>query len=136
MLKLTWANVNIEGRYIDFLAKTTKTKAFRRVPITSTARNILLWIKNNHFPKHKTDRVFCFFNPNEHHLSRQFKICCNRAEIEDIRWHDLRHEGTSRFFEKTTLTDTEIATITGHKSMDMLRRYAHLRPSSILKKLW
>jgi integrase len=70
-------------------------------------------------------------------LSRQFRICCDRAEITDIRWHDLRHEGTSRFYEKgTNLTDMEIAHITGHKSLDMLRRYAHLRPSTILQKLW
>lgn len=136
MLKLVWSNVNLDERYVDFIAKDTKTKVFRRIPLTTTAKKILLWVKANHPPSSKNDRVFCFFNPNEHHLSRQFQICCERAEIEEIRWHDLRHEGTSRFFEKTTLTDIEIATITGHKSMDMLKRYAHLRPSTILHKLW
>ena len=136
MLKLVWSNVNLDERYVDFIAKDTKIKVFRRIPLTTTAKKILLWVKANHPPSSKNDRVFCFFNPNEHHLSRQFQICCERAEIEEIRWHDLRHEGTSRFFEKTTLTDIEIATITGHKSMDMLKRYAHLRPSTILHKLW
>jgi integrase len=138
MLKLKWSEVNIRERYVEFLAKNTKTKSFRRVPITSTARNILVWIERHHNPqKTKSMRVFDFYNANEHHLSRQFQICCSRAKIEDIRWHDLRHEGTSRFFEKgDNLTDMEIAAITGHKSLDMLRRYAHLRPSIIVKKLW
>jgi len=57
-------------------------------------------------------------------------------EMEDKVYHTLRHEATSRFFEKTTLTDIEVATITGHKTLNMLQKYTHLRPSSILHKLW
>lgn len=143
MLKLTWRHVNLEKQYIEFLAENTKTKEFRRVPVTSTAKNILGWIKKHHNLQNKKDeRVFSFWHLNEHHLSRQFQICCKRAEIYDIRWHDLRHEGTSRFFEwvhpktNVTLADIEIANITGHKTMDMLKRYAHLRPDTIVKKLW
>ncbi len=137
MLKLTWDKVNINERYIDFVADNTKTKKFRRVPITSTARNILKWLKKHNDPKKNTEnRVFYFWHINEHHLSRQFQISCHRAGIENIRWHDLRHEAISRYFEKTTLTDIEIATISGHKSLNMLNHYTHLRPSSIIGKLW
>jgi len=57
-----------------------------------------------------------------------------RLEIEDLRWHDLRHEATSRFFEKG-LHPMEVASITGHKSMQMLKRYTHLNPESLLDRL-
>lgn len=138
MLQLKWSEVDIKNKKITFLAHTTKTKTFRKVPITSVAQRILIWIQKYHNPeKDKSKRVFEFWHLNEHHLSRQFKICCNRADIKDIRWHDLRHEATSRFFEKGNgLTDMEIAHITGHKTLQMLKRYSHLREDNIGSKLW
>lgn len=138
MLQMKWSEVNFKKQQITFLAPTTKTRTARTVPITSVAKNILLWIQKKYNPdKIKNKRVFEFFHANEHHLSRQFQICCERAEIHDIRWHDLRHEATSRFYEKGNhLTDMEIAHITGHKTLEMLKRYSHLKPDKILAKLW
>jgi integrase len=52
----------------------------------------------------------------------------------DLRWHDLRHEAASRLFEKG-LHPLEVASITGHKSMQMLKRYTHLKPESLIAKL-
>jgi integrase len=46
--------------------------------------------------------------------------------IEGLRFHDLRHEATSRPFE-LGLNPMEIAAITGHKTLVMLKRYTHLR---------
>lgn len=54
--------------------------------------------------------------------------------IADLRWHDLRHEAASRLFEKG-LHPMEVATITGHKSMQMLRRYTHLKAENLIEKL-
>ena len=54
--------------------------------------------------------------------------------IKDLRWHDLRHEAASRFFEKG-LHPLEVASITGHKSLTMLRRYTHLQPHDLVAKL-
>jgi integrase len=55
-------------------------------------------------------------------------------EISTLRWHDLRHEAASRLFEKG-LHPMEVATITGHKSMQMLKRYTHLNAESLLERL-
>jgi integrase len=60
---------------------------------------------------------------------------CDRAAIADLRFHDLRHEATSRFFENTDLDAIEIASITGHKSMQMLKRYTHLRADRLARRL-
>lgn len=54
--------------------------------------------------------------------------------LEDLRWHDLRHEAASRMFEKG-LHPLEVSSITGHKSLTMLKRYTHLQPSQLLSKI-
>lgn len=57
-----------------------------------------------------------------------------RAEIDDLRFHDLRHEAISRFFE-LGLTIPEVATISGHRDVTMLFRYAHASSTVVFKKL-
>ena len=54
--------------------------------------------------------------------------------IEDLRFHDLRHEATSRLFGKG-LNPVEVATITGHKDARMLMRYTHLRAEDLVERL-
>lgn len=56
------------------------------------------------------------------------------AFLVDLRFHDLRHEATSRFFEKG-LNPMEVAEITGHKTFAMLKRYTHLETPNLAKKL-
>ena len=58
------------------------------------------------------------------------------AGCPDLRFHDLRHEATSRLFERTNLSDLQIAKITGHKDPRMLARYANLRGSDLAGALW
>lgn len=69
-------------------------------------------------------------------LSRQFARIFAAAGCPDLHFHDLRHEATSRLFEKTALSEFEIAKITGHRSPRMLMRYANLRGSDLAAKLW
>ena len=66
-----------------------------------------------------------------HSVTRAF----NRAVgIKGLRFHDLRHEATSRFFEKC-LNVKEVATITGNKDVRMLRRYTHIRAKTLVDRL-
>jgi integrase len=57
-----------------------------------------------------------------------------RGKIADLRFHDLRHEAISRFFEMG-LTIPEVSLISGHKDSRMLFRYTHLRPEAVATKL-
>ena len=52
----------------------------------------------------------------------------------DWRFHDLRHEATSRLFEKG-LNMMEVASITGHEDLKMLKRYTHIKPESLVARL-
>jgi integrase len=56
------------------------------------------------------------------------------AGCADFRFHDLRHEAVSRFVEGG-LSDQEVSAISGHKSMQMLKRYTHLRAEDLVAKL-
>ena len=57
-----------------------------------------------------------------------------RAGLSDLRFHDLRHEAISRFFEMG-LNMPEVAVISGHRDPRMLFRYTHLRTEGLLPKL-
>ena len=59
---------------------------------------------------------------------------CKRAAIDDLHFHDLRHEAISRFFEMG-LSVPEVALISGHRDYRMLFRYTHLRAEDVAKKL-
>ena len=56
------------------------------------------------------------------------------AFLADLRFHDLRHEATSRLFEKG-LGIMEVASMTGHKSLAMLKRYTHVEAEKLAAKL-
>lgn len=69
-------------------------------------------------------------------LSRQWGMVFEYAKCEGLTFHCLRHEATSRLFERSTLDAVEISRITGHRDPRMLRRYANLRGSSLADRLW
>ncbi len=70
-----------------------------------------------------SDRIFPY---TADAVSAAFTRACKALEIEDLHFHDLRHEGASRLFE-TGLTIPQVASVTGHRSWSSLQRYTHLR---------
>ncbi|MEB0190018.1 site-specific integrase [Pseudomonas sp. CCI1.1] len=75
-----------------------------------------------------------FFHLKLDSVSNYFALACEAAKIRDLRLHDMRHEATSRLFERG-LSMMEIASITGHKTLSMLKRYTHLCPNDLAEKL-
>lgn len=64
-----------------------------------------------------------FTNPVD--LRTPFETALKRAEIADFRWHDLRHSCAS-YLAMNGASLAEIAEILGHKTLQMVKRYAHL----------
>jgi len=58
-------------------------------------------------------------------LRASFETALKRAGIEDFRWHDLRHSAAS-YLAMNGATLAEIAEVLGHKTLAMVKRYAHL----------
>ena len=57
------------------------------------------------------------------------------AFLVDLTFHDLRHEATSRFFEGGRFNVMEVASITGHKTLQMIKRYTHLRAEDLEERM-
>lgn len=76
-----------------------------------------------------TGRIFPY-NPRS--IGTAFRRACVELGIEDLHFHDLRHEGTSRLFE-AGLQIEQVALVTGHKDWKMLKRYTHLSPDTIVR---
>lgn len=67
-------------------------------------------------------------------ISASWERACIRLGIDDLHFHDLRHEGICRLFE-SGLQIQEVAMISGHTSWTTLKRYTHLRPQDVLEKM-
>ncbi|MGQ8878775.1 tyrosine-type recombinase/integrase [Delftia sp. NA_296.1] len=63
-------------------------------------------------------------------LSKYFKEACTALGIDNLRLHDMRHEGTSQLFE-AGFQVPEVAMVTGHKNWKHLKRYTNLRPEML-----
>ncbi|AEA60511.1 site-specific integrase [Burkholderia gladioli] len=66
------------------------------------------------------------FPYNHRSISASFTKACAFLSIDDLHFHDLRHEGASRLFEMG-LNIPHVAAVTGHRSWSSLKRYTHLR---------
>ena len=130
--------LNIKKSHIDFVRQTlllplTKTDTPRTIPLSSRAIRALreqLGGSQNVIPIEETT----LFSYTARGLSGAFLRLCRKHGLENLHFHDLRHEATSRFFEKG-LNPVEVATITGHKDTRMLMRYTHLRAEDLVKRL-
>ena len=123
ILSLLWSNIYLEEKYL--ILPDTKNGEVREVPLSSKAIGILQSLSRS------SDNVFTI-KPDS--VTRAFKRACNRANLDDLRFHDLRHEATSRFFE-LGLNTMEVSAITGHKTLSMLKRYTHLKAKDLALKL-
>lgn len=77
------------------------------------------------------DRIFPY---NSRSVGTAFRRACQELGIEDLHFHDLRHEATSRLFE-AGFAIQEVGLVTGHKDWKMLRRYANLRPEDLVLRV-
>lgn len=64
-----------------------------------------------------------------------FARTCKRAGIEGLRLHDLRHEALSRLVERGDFNVLELAAISRHKTLQVLKLYTHLQAEKLAAKL-
>jgi len=124
LLSLLWVNVDMVNRFV--VLPDTKNGDSRAVPLSRRALQIL-----EETPRTATGKLF---STRPDSVSQAFHRACIRANLQNLRFHDLRHEATSRLFEKG-LNTMEVSSITGHKSLSMLKRYTHLKAADLALKL-
>lgn len=122
---MRWEHVDWKTRTL--LIPDTKTGTPRTIPLSPAALAVL-----GALPAKARGPVWSM-RPDS--ISQAFRRACKAAGITGIRLHDMRHEATSRLFEKQGFNAMEVSSITGHKSMQMLKRYTHLRAEDLAKRM-
>ena len=123
LLTVRWCNTNLEARtiYIPF----SKSGRSRTIPLTLLAQETI-----QKLPR-RDERIIPL---SSNALRLTWERVRRKAGIVGLRWHDLRHEAASRFFERG-LNIAEVAAIVGHSDFRMLARYVHPRAEDIAAKL-
>ena len=134
--------LSIKKSHIDFhksvlFIPSTKTDTPRSIPLSSAALTSLRGqlrasqsVSGDVIPLYECP----LFTYSLRGLSGAFLRLCRRLNIDNLHFHDLRHEATSRLFEKG-LNPVEVATITGHKDTRMLMGYTDLRAEDLVGRL-
>ena len=129
--KIEWHDVNLTKRIVtirDRKDPRRKDANHQKVPLLNLTvydawrllleQKVLTSGKGRCFPYHPQS-VGTAFRRTRMHLN-----------IEDLKFHDLRHEATSRLFE-ASLSIERLALVTGHRDWKMLRRYTNLKPEDL-----
>lgn len=120
LLELDWCNVDLGQRRITFVK--TKNGENRTIRLTTRAKTILEGLR----PK-DAGPVFTYGGKAMKEVTSSFKRAREEAGLEDVRFHDLRHTFASRLVQQG-VSLYEAMHLTGHKSVSMIQRYAHLAP--------
>jgi len=126
ILSLTWQQVSFKRQQITLTE--TKNGEIRAIPLTGHALDLVGEIAKVRridsdlvFPSHK--------NPNQPiEITNVFTRAVVRAEIDDFRFHDLRHSAAS-YLAMNGASLAEIAAVLGHKTLSMVQRYSHISES-------
>lgn len=125
ILALRWEQINWHNR-TAYIADS-KTGVPRTIPLLDGALAVLERLRG------EATRG-PIFPVSMEALKQAWERARNRAGLDDLHFHDLRHEAISRFCEMG-LTLPEVALISGHKDPRMLFRYVNLRPADLAKRL-
>lgn len=142
IVKLTWSTIDQDTRVATIL--DSKNGESRSVPLSPRVMRTLATI-----PRTGKGKVFPFGGET---IKKAWKRACKRARanyefdcaasgitpdpqmFHDLRFHDLRHEATSRLFEQG-FTMMEVSSITGHKDLRMLKRYTHMNAAALAERM-
>lgn len=132
LLNMRWEDIDFQASVL--FIPVTKTGRSRTIPLSDRAIGILADWQPVAQP---VGRVFdvsgnAFGQAWERLKARIAKS--GHAQIATLRFHDLRHEAVSRFFE-LGLNTAEVATISGHRDLKSLFRYTHLKAENLVSRL-
>jgi integrase len=144
LLKLLRKDVNFSNATAVF--RETKNSDDRTIPLSKRALEICRNVPDipkepRLFPITEVQLRHAFDRAKKHAKDEYDENCLakkikpNIGFLDDLRFHDLRHEAVSRLSEKGVYSVMEIALISGHKTLSMLQRYTNLRATDLTSRL-
>lgn len=122
IMGLSWQDVDLERGLLTL--HVTKNGSARGVYLSGHAKDLLI----QHAKVRRMDTQLVFPNKSGKspiELRRPWENALAAAELQNFRFHDLRHTAAS-YLAMNGATTVEIAAVLGHKTLDMVRRYSHL----------
>jgi len=121
ILSLTWDDVDFKRERLIF--QETKNGDRRSVPLNGRPHAVLKeW---QHTRSNTSNFVFPSLKDTPVRVDRPFADVIDKLSIDNFRFHDLRHTAASHF-AMNGASLAEIAEILGHKTLQMVKRYAHM----------
>ncbi len=131
--RIEWSDVNMKKKTVlvrDRKDPRNKEGNHQKVPLLNlTGYDAWQVVLEQRIITGGKGRVFPY---NSRSAGTAFRRACKYLEIDDLHFHDLRHEATSRLFE-AGLSIERVALVTGHKDWKMLKRYTHIKPEELHK---
>lgn len=122
---IEWKDVHIEGMYIHLT--DTKNGLARNVPLSAEAERLLLQIKGYNHPR--------ALKIGSDSLSTRFRFFRDKCGVEGLRFHDLRHEASTRMAQ-IIKNPADLAKITGHTDVNILvNTYYNPTPTEVAMRL-
>mgnify|MGYP003122256691 CR=1 FL=1 len=112
ILQTRWDNVH--PTFVHLPADITKTSKARDVPLSRTARTLVTTAR-------QSTNSQMLMPVQSTTMKRCFERMCNKVGIEDLVFHDTRHEATTRLAKKLHVLD--LARVTGHSNLNELMTY-------------
>ena len=122
-MELEWTDVNLKDGFL--ILHQTKNGERRRITLSGLCLELL----REHAKVRRLDTKLLF--PSDRipqkpmDLRKAFANAMTAAQITDFKWHDLRH-CTASYLAMNGASLAEIAEVLGHKTLSMVKRYAHL----------
>ena len=127
LLNMRWQDVLSDKSVLRI--PVTKNGHARTIPLSRSALSLLEALS-----EHRSSALARVLPITDNAAKMAWRRIVRRARLENLRFHDLRHEAISMFFERG-LNVPEVALISGHRDPRMLFRYTHPRPELIAAKL-
>jgi integrase len=124
MAKLEWDHVHLDEGYLRLPPHITKSQYERIVPLTLRAERIL---------RTQPRLGPLVFNTTVESIERAHELVIARCGVRNLRFHDLRHEATTRLVEGTTMSPMQVGQITGHRDLRTLMRYYNPSAQQVVK---
>ncbi len=131
LFSLTWSDIDFDRSFLTIQGHTAKSGKTRHVPLNSEALETL-----QHWKKQTPDTHALVFTGRDgekfNNVKKSWTALLSKADIQNFRWHDMRHTFASRLVMAEVDLNT-VRELLGHADLKMTLRYAHLAPSHTAK---